>query len=251
MWRVGLWGIVMNLGYIRLFRSILDKGYYQDSECVHLWVHLLLKASYQEKEYLFNGRVEKLKPGQFITGRKALSKETGINNSKVERILNMLKIEQQIEQQSFNKFRIITILNWGEYQQSEQQIEQQVNSKRTASEQQVNTNNKEKKVKNIKNEIIETPIGVDVEIWDAFIEMRKKMKAPLTAYSVKLVVENLKKLSNGNYEVMGSILKQSIENNWKGVFPLNVNSGNGRGSDQKHAGIKAWLEEKNNAQTTR
>ena len=135
----------MEKGYIRVYRTLMEKGYYSDSEYVHLWVHLLMNATYIRKEYLFNGKIEYLNPGQFITGRHILSKKTGIQESKVERILKSLEIEQQIEQQKNNKFRIITILNWSDYQQIEQQIEQPVNNQRTTSEQPVNTINKDNK----------------------------------------------------------------------------------------------------------
>ena len=68
----------METGYIKIYRSLKSKGYYKDSQYIHLWVHLLMCATYQEKEYLFNGKIEYLKPGQFITGRQRLSKDTGI-----------------------------------------------------------------------------------------------------------------------------------------------------------------------------
>jgi uncharacterized protein YdaU (DUF1376 family) len=67
---------------------------------------------------------------------------------------------------------------------------------------------------------IECPVGVSQETWNAFIEMRKAMKAPLTAFSAKLIISNLTKLSNDNGNGMEMILQQSIANNWKGVFPL-------------------------------
>lgn len=143
----------MNNGYVKVYRSLTEKGYYKDSSYVHLWVHLLMKATYQDKEYLFNNKIEYLKPGQCITGRFSLSRETGIQASKIERILKCFESEHQIEQQTTNKFRIITILNWSEYQQNEQQSEQQVNNQRTTSEQPVNTNNKEKKDKKENKEI--------------------------------------------------------------------------------------------------
>lgn len=141
----------MENGYVKIYRTLLNKGYYQDSEYVHLWVHLIMKATYQSREYLFNNKIEKLNAGQFICGRKSLSKETGINESKIERILKCFENEQQIEQQTNSKFRIISIVNWNEYQTTEQQIEQPVNSERTTGEQLVNTNNKEKKDKKDKN----------------------------------------------------------------------------------------------------
>ena len=46
----------------------------------------------------------------------------------MERILNCFESEQQIEQQNNSKFRIISICNWDKYQNNEQQIEQPVNS---------------------------------------------------------------------------------------------------------------------------
>lgn len=80
-----------------------------------------------------------------------------------------------------------------------------------------------------KKKPIEGPIGVSKETWDAFMEMRKAMKAPLTTFSAKLVIDKLAKLSNDNGSGMELILQQSIANNWKGVFPLkdgNYGSGN-------------------------
>jgi hypothetical protein len=122
-----------------------------------------MKATYRPKEYLINGKIEFLQPGQFIAGRKSLSKETGIQESKIERILYCFTNEHQIEQQTTNKFRIITILNWSKYQAGEQQIEQQMNNQRTTSEQPVNTNNKDKKEKKVKNKyrVLEIPPSLE------------------------------------------------------------------------------------------
>jgi len=101
-------------------------------ELLGFWSYLLLKANHSKNYFTPNGI--KLKEGQILTGRKAISQETGLNESKIERILSKLEIEHQIEQQKTSKYRIISIINWGKYQSSEHQIEQQVNNKRTTSE---------------------------------------------------------------------------------------------------------------------
>lgn len=102
---------------------------------------------------MINGRVIAIQPGQLITSRKSLSAKTGVNESKVERVLATLKNEQQIEQHGTSKFRVISIVKWAEYQQDEQQSEQLVNSKRTADEQQMNTPEEvSSDTKNVKNE---------------------------------------------------------------------------------------------------
>lgn len=140
---------MINTGYIRIFRAIMDKGWYKDSECVALWLHLLLKANHKGAEFMHGFSIVKLKPGQFVTGRKALSLETGISESKIERILKLFENEKQIEQQTNSRNRVITILSWDKYQKGEQQT----NSRRTASEQQVNTNNNDNNDNNDKNDI--------------------------------------------------------------------------------------------------
>jgi hypothetical protein len=104
-----------------------------------------MRGGYKEAEALLDGKIVILQPGQFVTSRRQMSINTGIQESKIERILSCFKTEQQIEQQNKSKYRIITITNWHKYQASEQVNEQQMNSKRTADEQQVNTDKEGKK----------------------------------------------------------------------------------------------------------
>ena len=142
------------IGWIRLHRKLSGKSFYRkDSEKIHLWIHLLFCANRKEREEQLGGKPITCKPGQFTTGRKQLSMETGISESKIERILTYFeKIEQQIEQQKTSVNRLISICNWSEYQTSEQQIEQQVNNDRTTSEQRVNTLQEDKEDKEKKKE---------------------------------------------------------------------------------------------------
>jgi hypothetical protein len=124
--------------WIKLHRKIAGKAFYnKDSEKVHLWFHILLNADHDGKEEMFGGKPIKCFPGQFVTSRNKLSLETGIQESKIQRILTYFeKTEQQIEQQNSNTNRLITVCNWDVYQKSEQQNEQRPNSDRTATEQQ-------------------------------------------------------------------------------------------------------------------
>ena len=141
----------MYRGYIKLWRAIDDNPIARKPEYLAVWIYLIRSANFKDSELIFNYKKIIIKSGSLITSRLKIAENTGVQESKVERILNYLKNEQQIEQQSFNKYRIISICKWDMYQQTEQQIEQPVNSKRTASEQQVNTNKNDKNDKNIKN----------------------------------------------------------------------------------------------------
>ena len=123
-------------GWIKLHRKIANKAFYKnDSEMVHLWVHILISASHEPREEYLGGKPIICQPGQFTTGRRQLAEATGIHESKIQRILEKLsKIEQQIEQQTTSINRLITVLNWHEYQEGEQRFEQRSNNERATSE---------------------------------------------------------------------------------------------------------------------
>ena len=151
-------------GYIKWYRKIIDNPVIcKDSDHVAVWQHLLVMAQYRERQAVFKGETITLNPGQLITGRKAIAKKYKIDENKVQRILKLFENEQQIEQQTSNQNRLITIKNWNMYQQgghpTEQRVnnkrtttEQRVNNKRTTTEQRVNTYKNIKKYKNDKNE---------------------------------------------------------------------------------------------------
>jgi hypothetical protein len=139
-------------GYIKLYRQILDNPIVcKDAEYFAIWGYLLLSATHTEHYDCFNGQRIKLQPGQLITGRKRIADKFNISESKVQRVLKTFEIEQQIEQRTTPNMRLITILNWGAYQSTEQQNEQRVNNDRTTTEQRLNTIQEQKNVKNDKN----------------------------------------------------------------------------------------------------
>ena len=49
--------------------------------------------------------------------------------------------------------------------------------------------------------------------------MRKTIKKPLTTRALELMINKLKKITNNDREQI-EILKNSIMNNWLGIFPL-------------------------------
>lgn len=217
--------------HIILSRKLKSKAFYsKDSEKVHLWVHLLMSANWSEREESLGGKPIICLPGQFTTGRKQLSDQTGICESKIERILTYFeKIEHQIEQRKTNTNRLISILNWPNYQISEQQIEQQVNNDRTTSEQQVNTLEEEEEynnINNINNNIEKSEmkirkfnfkksfldLGVEEKIITDWMIVRKNKKASNTETAFTKIKKQI--------EISGisanECIKIATEKSWKG-----------------------------------
>lgn len=213
-------------GWIKLFRSVKNKVWFKKPDYLAVWVYMLLKANHKDGEWIYKGEKITVKRGQFITSRKSISAETGVQQMKVERILNYFKTEQQIEQQNMFTSRLITIVSYEDYQSSEQQNEHQMNSKRTANEQQMNTNKNVKKGKNVKEikeavDLIwnEPEFEIAWNKWKEYKQAEKKQKYK-TVMSENQAIKNLHSMSSGELITAIKIINQSVGHGWSGLFPL-------------------------------
>ena len=108
-------------GWIKIHRKILDNPIVcKDSQTY---------ATHQEVPVVFKGQKIILKKGQLITGILSISKKLLINKDKVQRTLRCFEVDKQIEQQTSNKNRLITIVRWNEYQSIDKQIDKQMINK--------------------------------------------------------------------------------------------------------------------------
>ena len=119
-----------NNGYIKFYRKTFDNPVIcKDTDHLATWLYLLANATYKEYDVIFKNQRITLKPGQLITGRKKIAEKLRVNENKIQRILKSFENEHQIEQQTSSQNRLISIVNWHKYQESEQQNEQQVNNR--------------------------------------------------------------------------------------------------------------------------
>lgn len=93
---------------------------------------------------------------------------------------------------------------------------------------QISAHTKEKR--NIQKKIYLLPAFIKPETWDAFLEMRKKQKATPTVYAIELLINKLTTFKEQGQDP-NEVLNQSIENNWKGLFPLKNNQNKTQESD--------------------
>lgn len=142
-------GFFVNSGWILVHRKLLENPICKKPHWGWLWVVLLLKANHDGAEFIWNGELMKLEKGQFVTGRKTLSMETGIPESTIEDILKYLERQQQIRQQKTTKYRVITILNWEKYQNPDRKS----NNRATTKQQQSDTNKELKRTINNEKEL--------------------------------------------------------------------------------------------------
>lgn len=141
-------------GWIKLHRKLLENPVVmKDADHLAVWVYLLLEATHEDYPTLWGGKKIILKPGQVIKGRLQIARDLNINESKVKRIINLLKSDQQIDQQAKRYGSLITILNWDKYQERDQQNDQRATNERPTSDQRVTSKQEDKEHKNNKNNI--------------------------------------------------------------------------------------------------
>ena len=170
-------------GWVKLHRKIRDNCFYHRSAYVHLWVHLLLEANHDPKEFFWNGEMLSIGAGQLITGRTQLSEDTGIPSSTIEDILNSLEKQQQIRQQKTTKFRIISIVNWSAYQSSDNKSD----NKATTKQQQSDTNKKYKKEKKEKYYPSDSPeYRLAALLFNCIVKRDHNFKANLHAWAAHI-----------------------------------------------------------------
>lgn len=136
-------------GWIKLHRKILDSPVFENEKILKVFMYCLLQASHKDHTHLVGTQVVNLKAGQMVFGRESWSKRLKIKESTLYRYMKLLETLNIIEIKTNNKFSIVTVVNWGVYQDSNNQSEQQMDNKWTTDEQQMDTN---KNVKNEKNE---------------------------------------------------------------------------------------------------
>lgn len=158
------------IGYIKLWRQMRENPtVYKDADHIAVWVELLFLAQFHPHDASFGGERITLQPGQLITGRRKLAEKLGVSESKVQRILKCFENEHMIEQQTSSQCRLISICSWDKYQTSEQPFKHQMNNDRTTSEQRVNTIQRNKEIKEIKNHSCKRTQDMTKEEKDEFL----------------------------------------------------------------------------------
>ena len=146
----------MRTGYIKLHRKLLDWGWYSDPATKCVFLHLLITATWVESEYLGY----KLHPGDAVVGRKRLAGELGLTEQQVRTALNKLEATGEIRKKATNRFTIVTVVKWRDYQLIDEESNQQITNKQPTSNQQITTLKEDKEDKEDKKDIYNRVISL-------------------------------------------------------------------------------------------
>ncbi|WP_416381806.1 hypothetical protein [Morganella morganii] len=104
-------------GFALIHRQFMDSRLYRDSQAVHLWLHLILKANHTDEEVNTDIGMMIVRRGQMITGRPTLVSETFIPDNKVKSLLRTFESKGMINIESKGrKFSLISVVKYDNFQ---------------------------------------------------------------------------------------------------------------------------------------
>lgn len=123
-------GIDPSRGFVAFPRGLTDWEWYTEPNTARLFFHLLLTANYKEKQW----KGITIRPGQLVTSRASLAKQLGMSEREVRTALKHLTATKYVTSQSGPKYTVVTINNYAGIICPDQVSDQQVTSKRPASD---------------------------------------------------------------------------------------------------------------------
>ena len=115
-------------GWIKIHRDIFKNPFMQHPNTFTLWVYILCNVTYQKTDALFEGKRITLEPGQGLFKFPEVAQTLHIPLRTVYRLVELLKINKQIDKQKSPRNTLITVVNWEQYQNIVKQNDKQLSN---------------------------------------------------------------------------------------------------------------------------
>lgn len=201
--------------FVKLYKKMLDWEWYDDANTMRLFIHCLLKANWKEGSW----HGIPYSPGQFITSLSTLATETGLTVRQVRVALEHLKMTGEVTDLRQGNCRVITVNSWSLYQGNDKHSVKRMTDQCQTYDKPMTADKEYKELKEYKEYIYSADPNIEKAFAD-YVEMRKKIRKPMTDRAVELALEKLNKLSGGDSDLAVQIINQSISYSYQGLFPL-------------------------------
>lgn len=170
----------MSKGYIKIHRQIQDCWIWNTGKFDKrsAWIDLLMSANHREVKMLYDGKLQEIQRGQFITSIKSLAERWEWSKSTVFEFLNILAMDGMLNKESDSKRTLITITNYDKYQIVETLDENKSKTNRKQIETNNNINNNTLSNDNVYNAQTSAPYSAHFEeFWKCYQKKNDKARA--------------------------------------------------------------------------
>ena len=135
-------------GFIKMQRKFMKWEWYKNINVKTLFLHCIFRANFEDAKW----QGIEIKRGQFITSIRTLSNETGLSERQVRTAMDKLILTSELTSNSTNKYSIVTVVKYNDYQRYDKQEVKQKSNKRQTNDNQMTTDKELKELKNAKND---------------------------------------------------------------------------------------------------
>jgi hypothetical protein len=192
----------MDYWFIKMHRKMLDWEWYNDINTKVLFLHLLLKANWEDKQWKWI-TIEKW---EVLSSLEHLSKETWLTTQNIRTSITRLKSTGELTNKSTSQYTLFKLNNYDTYQGNQQANQQ--------------TTKELKEIKEVKENNIAyfSEEKLNIKFLE-FIKFRKDIKKRMTDNAIKLLQWKINKwLNDYKLDDVISFIDNSIINNYQWVF---------------------------------
>lgn len=191
-------------GWIKLYRELGDKPIWLESTSDQrsVLIALLMMVNYEPNKWEWQGKQYECMPGQVITSLPKIAERAGKGVS-IQNVRTALKRFEKLgflTDESTNKNRLITIVNWAIYQGSDDEPNRQTNKQLTGNQQAAN-----RQLTAIKN--IRTKEGKNKEVKDI-------VEQELDPIPYREIIDYLNQKAGKNFKHSAAGNKKVIKARW-------------------------------------
>lgn len=230
------------IGWIKLHRKVLDCWIWQVKpyDKARAWVDLLLLTMHRDKKMVIDNKPVIIKRGSYFTSRGILADRWGWSIKKIDLYLKTLEEAEMVTTTRTRQGTMITIVNYEQYQiegttkdTTEDTTKSTTEMENTQNKNTKNDKDRNKSSKNVSQKKVFYPNDEKLnQAFLDFMDMRKKIKKPMTDRAVTLAMNKLKDLStlpfsdSADNDIAIKILEQSTMNCWQSLYPLKEDKNN-------------------------
>lgn len=180
-------------GWICLYKKLINWEWYQDGNTCRLFIHLLLLANYEDKYW--QGQL--IKRGQLVTSIQHLSDGLNLSVRQIRTSLEKLKSTGEITSKATNKYTLVTIEKYEDYQAKEENATSKMTNKRQTNDKQMTTTNNVTSINKIKLNYLYLYITEKAKNFEGLNEM-DKISIQTTLKRMELYIEDDSYLAEEN-----------------------------------------------------
>jgi hypothetical protein len=207
-------------GYFLVYRGLHDKPLFKSNQPFsrfEAWLDAIELANFSESSFRHNSTVFPIPRGAIGTSYRSLAKRWKWSVDRVIRELKLWSGQGMVALDTRHGYLHVTICNYEQYQSPNDADATLTRHEHDSGATRTSTNQKKEKKEKNREPLTPLPDWLPLDAWNAYLEVRQKLRAPNTANATSLLLVKLTTLRSEGHDPK-TVIEQSIERGWRSFF---------------------------------